>query len=32
MHIWHDMWPELTVLLALIAMAGGLILALMVAH
>lgn len=26
MHIWHDMWPELLVLLALTAMAGAVIL------
>lgn len=26
MHIWRDMWPELSVLLVLIAMAGGLFL------
>jgi hypothetical protein len=24
MHFWRDMWPELSVLLVLIAMAGGL--------
>jgi hypothetical protein len=32
MRIWHDMWPELSVLLALIAMVGGLILAFTLAH
>jgi hypothetical protein len=26
MHFWRDMWPELLVLLVLIAMAGGLVL------
>ena len=26
MHIWRDTWPELSVLLVLIAMAGGLFL------
>lgn len=26
MHIWRDIWPELLVLLVLIAMAGGLVL------
>jgi hypothetical protein len=26
MHIWRDNWPELSVLLVLIAMAGGLFL------
>jgi hypothetical protein len=32
MRIWHDMWPELTVLLALIAMVGGLILTFYLTH
>jgi hypothetical protein len=32
MHIWHDMWPELTVLLALIAMVGGLVLTFYLTH
>jgi hypothetical protein len=32
MRIWHDMWPELTVLLALIAMVGGLILTFYLMH
>jgi hypothetical protein len=32
MHFWHDLWPELVVLLALIAMAGGLFLTLQFAH
>lgn len=26
MHVWRDIWPELSVLFALIAMIGGLIL------
>jgi hypothetical protein len=26
MHVWRDIWPELTVLLVLIAMAGVLLL------
>lgn len=26
MHFWRDVWPELVVLLALIAMAGALVL------
>jgi hypothetical protein len=28
MHIWRDTWPEVSVLLVLIAMVGGLVLAL----
>jgi hypothetical protein len=32
MRMWHDMWPELTVLLALIAMVGGLILTFYLTH
>jgi hypothetical protein len=28
MHLWRDMWPELSVLLALIAMAGMIVLTL----
>ena len=26
MQIWRDLWPELSVLMALIAMAGGIVL------
>ena len=26
MHIWRDVWPDLSVLLVLIAMVGGLVL------
>lgn len=32
MHIWRDVWPELSVLLVLIAMVGGLILTFYLTH
>lgn len=32
MHIWRDVWPELSVLLLLIAMVGGLVLTFYLTH